>query len=156
MRRDAGGLEGGLRQETRPQNSARPARPGADGVDAVITREEWHRRENAAYDRLYELRGCELTDAEIIDAVADYLVAQHSRRRPYRVHLAILDMTPDREVEFDWKVKNVRGISTTDHERAKAWVRQCMRLGYGVFYQNRKGGSGFGRGTLAEIRQRGL
>jgi hypothetical protein len=93
------------------------------------------------------------TDDEIIEAVAEYLIAQGSPRRPYRLHLLILNMSEERPVSHDWRYKNVCGISTIDENRARAWIRDCMRQGYGVFISNTKNGLGRGKGSVAYIRQ---
>src|SRR5262249_41483422 len=93
-------------------------------------RERW-RRQEATCDRFDKI-GPDTSDAEIIDATADYLIAHGSPRRPYRLHLSILNMSAERPVSYDWRYKNVWGISTTDKDRARAWIRECMMQGYGV------------------------
>jgi hypothetical protein len=114
-------------------------------------KELW-RRQEAAYDRFCEL-GPDASDDEIIEATAEYLITHGSPRRPHRLHLSILNMSEDRPVAYDWRHANVWGISTTDEDRARAWVRQCMRQGYGVAGSYTKNGLGGGMGSLEFIRE---
>jgi hypothetical protein len=91
------------------------------------------------------------SDQEVIAAAADYLIAQG----PYhggKWHLSVIDV--DKPVEHDWHWKNVWGITTKDAERARAWISECMRLGYGVFGSSRKHGTGGGLGSITQIRER--
>lgn len=113
------------------------------------------RRQDAAAARLYAIN-LSTSDDEIIESVADYLIANGSPRRPHRLHLSILDMTEDRPVPYDWQYKNARGISTTDEARARAWIGECMRKGYCVFSSQRKHGFASGMGTIEKVRRRNL
>jgi len=108
-------------------------------------------QQNAATNRFAKAT----TDDEIIEAVADHLIACRSPRHPHRLHLKILNMSKERPVSYDWKYKNCWGISTTDEARARAWVRECMQQGYGVFGSHTKtgAGGGGGAGSLAWIRE---
>jgi hypothetical protein len=111
-------------------------------------RERWRRQETASA-KLHVAA----TDSEIIEATADYLIAHGSPRRPYWLHLSILNMASERPVSYEWRYKNAWGISTTDEARARAWVRECMERGYGVSVLHKKHGSGCGMGSVAAIRQ---
>lgn len=111
-------------------------------------KERWRRQEAA----VVKVRAA-TTDDEIIEAVAEYLIAHGALHHPHKWHLSILNMSEERPVSFDWKYKNARGISTTDEARARAWVRECMGQGYGVSSLYAKKGSGGSLGSLAYIRQ---
>jgi hypothetical protein len=114
-------------------------------------RERW-RRQEAACDRFNKI-GPDTSDAEIIDATAEYLIEHYSSpRRPYRLHFGILNMSEARPVSYDWRYKNEWGISTTDKDRARAWVRECMQQGYGVCGLHTKRGPGGGMGCIEQIR----
>ena len=110
--------------------------------------ERWRRQEEASL-KVQELSP-DASDEEIIKATADYLIAQG----PYhggKWHLSILDAKGP--VEHDWRHKNVWGITTKDAARARAWISECMRLGYGVFCASTKhAGSAGGRGSIEQIR----
>ena len=110
---------------------------------------EHERWEDEAREKVRELLP-DASDQEIIEAVADYLVAQG----PYhggKWHLSILDA--DKSVEHDWRYKNVHGITTRDPTRAHTWIGECMRLGYCVFGSNTKHGTGAGAGSIKQIRE---
>lgn len=64
---------------------ARLERGGKMGRPEKWWRERW-RRQEAAY------LSPDASDAEIIEAVTDYLIANGSTRRPYRLHLSILNI----------------------------------------------------------------
>ena len=80
-------------------------------------RERW-RRQEAASTKLH----IAATNSEIIEATAEYLIAHGSPRRPYWLHLSILNMSSGRPVSYEWRYKNAWGISTTDEDRARIWI----------------------------------
>jgi hypothetical protein len=117
----------------------------------------YHQRQTAAANRFDELDPLTATDDEIIEATAEYLIANYaSSRKPYKLYLSILNMSEERPVSYDWQYKNVRGITTTIEARARAWIRECMLQGYGVFGAGTKGDGGGGKGCLRDIRERQL
>jgi hypothetical protein len=63
-------------------------------------------------------------------------------------------MSADRPVNYDWRRKNLRGISTTDEARARTWIRVAMQQGYGVFGMWGRNGSGGGMGSIRSVRER--
>jgi hypothetical protein len=112
------------------------------------TTEYWQRWE-AAGNKLHSMPP-EASDEEIIEAAADYLIAQG----PYhggKWHLSILNAVEP--VEHDWWYKNLWGITTTDVERARAWISECMRLGHCVFVSATKHGLGGSPGSIKRIRE---
>src|SRR5262249_14533972 len=78
-------------------HAAKPRQQSGAKMSDKWWRERW-RRQEAACDRFDKI-GPDTSDAEIIDATADYLIEHYSSpRRPYRLHLGILNMSAARPV----------------------------------------------------------
>jgi hypothetical protein len=62
-----------------------------------------------------------------------------------------------RTLTYDWKIKNSVGVSAHDREHARHWIIDAMLAGYCVFRGwNKRGGGGYGQGSIADIRRRRL
>jgi hypothetical protein len=114
----------------------------------TAVRARWEREEEAR--RKLQNMPPEASDLEVIALATEFLLAWFDNKWQLSIILEAA-FTP---VEYDWKYKNVRGITTTDVDRARAWISTCMRLGYGVFAARTKRGSAFGPGSIAHLRQR--
>ena len=116
------------------------------------------------------------SDQTIAEIVAEYLL---TRRQPPLCHLGIIHDVrpstlrkvnsirrkwhPDYEpphpfgpcpVPYDWHVANTVGITTHDRDRARQWIIAAMLAGYSVFRRYRRDGAGFGKGSIADMRER--
>ena len=111
-------------------------------------RERWERIEEARR-KLHDVSP-EASDLEVIMLAAEYLLAHFHNKWQFIV-LSDAALPP---VEYDWQYKNTKGITTMDVGRARAWISECMQLGYGVFVARTRRGSAFGPGSIAHIRQR--
>jgi hypothetical protein len=106
-------------------------------------------REEEARRKLRDLSP-EASDFEIIALATEFLLAWFHNKW----QLSVLVDAALPPVEYDWKHKNVRGITTTDVERARTWISGCMQLGYEVFAARTKQGFAAGPGSIACLRQR--
>jgi hypothetical protein len=114
-------------------------------------------------------------DAEIAEAIAECLVTTTGAPYILAVFHDVRPGTPKRiarlekfvpgctagerfgpcPVRYDWSRKNLVGVKTRDREVAKRWAIEATLLGYSVFYQfGTISGSGFAKGTIAEVRER--
>jgi hypothetical protein len=102
--------------------------------------------------------GPDTGDRELAEAIADHYVANCLRVKR-KIVLQIAHDVRKRSDEgpcplpYDYSRKNVVGIRTSDPEYAVAWAVGAMLMGYAVFYMPSPGW-GFGKGTLAEYRER--
>lgn len=128
---------------------------------------------NEALDRLDAIDPDRASDEVIADIIADYLLwskppyclyihhdvrvstqRKIERMRKFFPDIPVHSIVP--RVPYDWARKNIVGISTRDRARARQWAIDAMLAGYAVFHgHGPKGrGGGWGRGSLAEVRER--
>jgi hypothetical protein len=117
-----------------------------------------------------------LSDKAIAGLLADYIVSMFPRLRLRTYCLSVThDVRPagvrklermrkvkpdyqpgDRvgpcSLPYDWSLKNIVGISTRARVRARRWAVEATCAGYCVF-RRVTAGTGYGRGSLADLRK---
>jgi hypothetical protein len=110
------------------------------------------------------------SDQTFAEVMADYLVAaslcysrvcrlgiNHNISKPGTIYAPSVhrdERSGPCPLSYNWRYKNLVGISTPDAEHARAWAIEALLLGYSVFRPNRGSrGAGSGMGTIAEFRK---
>lgn len=96
------------------------------------------------------------SDELIAGLIADALVLGPGHRITY-YHLSIIHDERGAgpcPLPYDWRRKNTLRISTRDPDRAKQWIVAATLAGYCVFRHWTRNSFGYGKGTLASVRER--
>jgi hypothetical protein len=132
----------------------------------------WDRAYEAAFDALQKVHPG-ASDEIITNLIVDYLMVSTSVKiyhlsvsyevKPGRFLKGMWKGVPDYNpghpvgpapIPYDWTRKERIGISTRDPNRARAWILEAMRAGYGVVRCRRRDGAGIAMGLPESVRRR--